>query len=411
MLRKLQLLFLVSTVALAAAIAFTIPISASAAETPAQVSDGIKIVINGSEFEPQSAAFIDDGSIYLPVRDMGELLGTVVFWNFSSKIVTMTYPELIVKLNYGSTKATVNGNVIQLTAPLRIVQDRMFAPLRFFSEATGAGVEWNSSTKTVNITQSDDYVKGIGINSTIWLNRRIGDLYIAHPFEQFPVHVGKLNADIHDYVSIDVWQGNSGNMIVTVLDNYGEPHINYNAYGILVHDNKIVSQKKASYFQRYEKNVTYYQYLDQNANMWVENILLTDGRTLTVFNTDGKTVQEYDLPALAGKDENYAVLGAGEDYLVVRPNRTGLLTLINLADHSTVEMCKKLLTGKDLDYALNNDVPYHGDELIFSGELANGLLVFWYDSPFDGKDNKYERLTYNRNTGDVGTLANISAVE
>ncbi|MEL7567517.1 MAG: hypothetical protein AAGU27_21935 [Dehalobacterium sp.] len=80
-----------------------------------------------------------------------------------------------------------------------------------------------------------------------------------------------------------------------------------------------------------------------------------------------------------------------------------MMTLINLADHSTVEMCKKLLTGKDLDYALSNDVPYYGDELIFSGELTNGLLAFWYNSPFDSNDNKYESLTYNRNTGDVGT--------
>ncbi|ATW25157.1 copper amine oxidase N-terminal domain-containing protein [Candidatus Formimonas warabiya] len=408
MLRKSRLPSLVSTVALAAAIALTIPISASAAATPATdapASDGIKITLNGREFSPQSAPFIDNGAVYLPVRDMGELLGTVVFWSFSTKSVTMTYPKLIVKLNYGSTQATVNGNAIPLTAPLRIVHDRIFAPLRFFSEATGAGVAWDSSTKMVRIIQSDDYVKGVGANSTIWLNGRTGDLYIAHPYEQSPVCVGKLDADIHDFVSIDAWLGSSGNMIVTVTDNYGESHINYDAYGVLVHDNKIVSQKKASYLQRYEKNMTYYQYLDQNANRYVENMLLTDGRMLTVFDAEGKAVQEYDLPALVGKDENYSVLGAGKDYLVVRPNRTGFLTLINLEDYSTVEMCKKLLTGKDLDYALNNDVPYPGDVLVFAGESTNGSsLVFWYDSPVDSKDNDYKELTYNRHTGEAGVL-------
>ncbi|UVI29340.1 copper amine oxidase N-terminal domain-containing protein [Paenibacillus spongiae] len=398
MLRKSRLFSLVSTAALAAAIALSVPVSASAAvasSVKAPASDGIKVTINGSEYKPKLAPFIDNGTVYLPVRDTGELLGTIVTWNASVKAAVMTYPELTVRLNYGSTVATVNGKAKELSAPLKSVKDRIYIPLRFFSEAIGADVRWNPSTKTVGITKPDDYISG----GHIWLNRKTGDLYIARPHGQSVVNVGKLESDIKGHVSFGGQGIDSHNRVVTVLDNYGEPRIHYDAYSVFIHDYKIVSQKKASYFQRYEQNLSYYQYYDPNG--WIQNLVLTDGRMMTVFNEEGQAVKEYDLPALAGKDENYSVLGAGEKFLVVRPNRTGFLTLINLEDNSTVELYEELLSGKDLEYARNNDVPYQGDELKFIGaEWTEDELYFMYNSPLDSKD-QYIRIMYNRNTGQV----------
>lgn len=395
---------MVSIAALSVTIAGSLPVSspASASGSLAQVSSGIKVTMNGDEFQPNSAPYIKKGTVYLPLRDIGELLGSVVFWNSSSKTVTMTYPELTVKLNYGSEKATVNGKAKTLTAPLSLVNGRIYVPLRFLSEATGADVKWNAKTQTVSISQSNEIVKGIGVNSNIWLKRGTGELYIAHPYEQAPVKVGKVDADFKELISLNMFMTSNGNMLLTIMDNHGEPHINYDVYGVLVRNNAIVSQKKASYFQRYEENEIYYQYLDEAKNEYVERTLLTDGRTLSVFDSEGKEVEKYDLPTLAGKDENYAVLGAGKDYLVVRPNRSGFVTVIDLKNNTKVEMYDKVLTGDDLDYARNNDVPYHGDILGYLGEdTSTGNLLFSYDSPFDNKPIKV--FTYNLKTGKTGT--------
>ncbi len=404
MLFKSRVHLFVSVVALSATLVGSMPFSSSVeakSASSAKAASGIKVTMNGGEFQSESAPYVKNGTVYLPLRDMGELLGTVVFWSSSSKTVTMTYPDLTVKLNYGSEKATVNGIAKTLTAPLGMVNGSIYVPLRFLSEATGADVKWNAKTQTVSISQSNDIVKGIGVNSTIWLKRGTGDLYIAHPYEQAPVRVGKVEADFKEFLSFNVFSTSNGNMLVTIMDNYGEPHIHYDAYGVLVRDNAIVSQKKAGYFQRYEENAIYYQYLDKAKNAWVERTLLTDGKTLTVFDSEGKEIQNYDLPSLAGKDETYAVLGANEDYLVVRPNTTGFLTVINLKNNSKVEVYEKLLTGDDLDYARNNDVPYHGDVLEYLGEdTSAGILLFGYDSPFDSKPVKV--FTYNRNTGETG---------
>lgn len=404
MFHKTKIHSIVSIAALAAMIAGSLPFSSPASaqsSSIAKVSSGIKVTMNGDEFQPQSAPYIKNGTVYLPLRDMGELLGTVVFWNSSSKTVTMTYPDLTVKLNYGSEKATVNGKPKTLTAPLGTVNGRIYVPLRFLSEATGADVKWNAKTQTVSISQSNDIVKGTGVNSTMWLERGTGDLYIAQPYEQVPVRVGKVDADFKELLSLNLFITNNGNMLLTIMDNHGEPHVNYDAYGVLIRNNAIVSQKKASYFQRYEENAIYYQFLDEAKHQYVERTLLTDGKILSVYDSEGKEVQKYDLPALVGKDENYAVLGAGKDYLVVRPNRTGFITVVNLKDNTKVEIYEKVLTGDDLDYARNNDVPYHGDILRYLGEdTSAGTLLFSYDSPFDSKPIKV--FTYNLSTGETG---------
>ncbi|CAH1203747.1 hypothetical protein PAECIP111893_02056 [Paenibacillus plantiphilus] len=387
------------TFATTAALAVTLYCSISAS-TPSAVNaaannaatEGIKVTLNGNEFIPKSLPFVKNGAMYLPVRDMGELLGTLVSWNASAKSVTMNYPKLTVKLSYGSTNATVNGKTIALTAPLRIVEGRVFVPLRFFSEATGADVEWKEALQTVNITRADDFVKENAWGH-IWLDRKTGELYKSRDEQSPAVHLGKLNAAIQGSVSFNEIGIGGGASVITIMDNYGEPRVQYDAYGVLIHNNKIVSQKKASYFQRYEHNASYFQVYHPNG--WLQYLMLTDGKTATVFNEQGKAVKEYDLPALAGKDDVYSIHAVGEDYLVVRPNRTGLLTLIDLKDNSVVVLADKLLTGKDLEYARSNDIPYHGDELYFAGDMGHGTLNFSYNSPLDNNDSTV-RLSYDR---------------
>lgn len=389
----------VAAAVMAATIALSLPLSADAKTA----SSEIKVNLNGSVYETESAPYIKDGTVFLPVRDMGELLGTVVFWISSSKTVTMTYPGLTVKLDYNAKTATVNGKAVKLSASPQMIKGRIYVPMRFLSEATGAKVDWKASTRTVSLTHSQKYAQGIGVNTSVWVNRETGDLYVARPFEQVPVHAGKIQADFKEYLSLSAVETSKGSMVVTLLDNYGEPHVHYDIYGVLIRDNKIVSQKKANYFQRYEENAIYYQSYNEDKNTYEEFTMLTDGRILTVFDSNGKVVMEHNLQELTGKDENHSVLGAGQGYLVVRPNQTGFATLIDLEKKTAVPLYDKFLNGEDLEYAKLNDVPYHGDLLTYLGEdTSTGLLQFGYDSPFDSGPVKV--YTYNRLTGETGML-------
>ncbi|MFU1797456.1 copper amine oxidase N-terminal domain-containing protein [Paenibacillus azoreducens] len=392
---KSRLYMLLAATAIASAITNPVPTLAAAGTNATDVpaKNGIRITMNGKDFQAKSAPFVDHGTIYLPLRDVGELLGTLVSWNGAAKTVTMNYPDLKVKLEYGSLQAMVNGKQFSLNAPLRMVDGRLFVPLRFFSEATGADVKWEDSIKTVNITKEDDFIKAQPWSS-VWLNRKTSDLYMARDEQSPAIHVGKLDTEIQGDVSFHDGLNQGGNTVLTIVDHYGDSRSHYDVYGLLIRGNKIVAQKKANYEKRYEPNTTYFQVYDPNG--WIEYTVLTDGKIVTIFNNQGKVVKEYDLPKLSGTDDVFSVLAVGEDYLVVRPNQSGLLTLIDLKDHSTVVLADKLLTGKDLEYARNHKDPYPGDTLSYAGDMGHGVLDFYYASPFNGKEQRSVRLTYER---------------
>lgn len=361
----------------------------------AAASPAVKVMADGEELHTEAKPFLENGVTYLPIRELGGVLGTVVHWHDSLKTVTMTYPERTVKLRYGSKEADVNGKPVKLSASLKLINGRMYAPLRFFSENIGADVAWDNKSKTVSVTKPNTYMTGIGVNVNVWLNRGNGDLYIAYPYEQPPVKAGSVDMNLQGYVSIEAYAQRDGNKIVKIVDNFGEPMVHTAEYAVLVHDNKIVDQKSARYFQRYERNA--YAFEHYEASGWVQHYMLTDGKTVTIYDGQGRAEAAYDLPKLTGKDETFAVLGAGKHFLVVRPNATGLLTLINLDDQSVVELPRVLLSGSELEYALTNDVPYHGDTMAYAGTNPDeSELYFAYDNPFDNTTEPL-RLTYKRN--------------
>ncbi|MED5018047.1 copper amine oxidase N-terminal domain-containing protein [Paenibacillus chibensis] len=354
------------------------PAAAASSSSVQQNEASISVTLNGNEFTPGSAPFMERGSVYLPLRDIGELLGTIVYWDASSKTVSMTYPERVIKVKPGAAEAEVNGKKIKLTAPVKIVNGRVYVPLRFFSEAIGAGVDWNSSKRRVAITHATEYVKGGGVNLTVWLNRKTGDIYTAYPFEAVPVASGKLNVDLQEFVNIDAQYLNGGGIMVYVTDNYGEPHVHTAVYTAFIKNKQIVKQTNAKYFQRYKKSV--YTFKGKPA--------LHDGKTLTLLDENGMVTKEYNLQELGGKDEVYSVLTISDKYLLIRPNTTGLLTLINLKDNSATLLYKELLTPEEQEYSERNDVPYYGDELNFDGESPVGTLNFSYYSPFSSKERQ-----------------------
>ncbi|MET3546987.1 hypothetical protein ABID47_003603 [Paenibacillus favisporus] len=382
--------------AAAAAFAIALPVSAdNTAATKAAANTGINLTMNGKAANPKTPPFLDKGTVYLPVRDMGEVLGTLVSWNDQAKTVTMRYPKLTVKLPFGSKSANVNGQPVALSSPLRMVDGRVYAPLRFFSEAMGTEVKWEKATQTVHMTKSDDYLK-LYSWLTIWWDRTTHELYTAKDEQSDVLNIGKLDVEVQGTISVEGGLKQGGNTVLTFVDKYNNPKPHYDVYSLLIRNNRIVDQKHAAYDLRYEPNKTYFQEYDPNG--WIEYTVLTDGKIVWVYSDEGKIVATHDLQELTKQDDVFGVQAVGADYLVVRPGRTGLLTLVDLKDNTTTVLADKLLTGKDLAYARDYQTPYPGDTLSFAGDAGYpgyGILDFAYDSPFKKSANS-ERLTYKR---------------
>lgn len=121
---------------------------------PALAAGGeIKLVINGQEVKPDVPPVISKNRTLVPLRVISEGLGAQVAWNGKTRTVTVTAPGWEIKLVVGQSQAVVNGQSQILDAPAVIMNNRTLVPLRFIGEALGTEVSWDGKTRTVTVTQ------------------------------------------------------------------------------------------------------------------------------------------------------------------------------------------------------------------------------------------------------------------
>ena len=117
-------------------------------------SDKITIVIDGNTINTDVNPVVIDGRTLVPIRVVSENLGAKVNWNAETKEVKLDFTELgaSVKMKIDSKEYDVNGEVGIMEVAPKMIDGRTMVPIRFISEELGFSVEWDSNTKTVNIS-------------------------------------------------------------------------------------------------------------------------------------------------------------------------------------------------------------------------------------------------------------------
>jgi hypothetical protein len=118
----------------------------------AQMASSVTIVIDGSPVTLDQPAVISNGRILVPLRGVFLRLGAIVTWDPASQTVLAQRGTTTVSLTIGAPQAIVDGQPQALDAPATIIDGHTLVPLRFISQAFGAGVSWNAASSTVQIT-------------------------------------------------------------------------------------------------------------------------------------------------------------------------------------------------------------------------------------------------------------------
>ncbi|AUG56199.1 copper amine oxidase N-terminal domain-containing protein [Acetivibrio saccincola] len=113
----------------------------------------LRVVVNGNRVNfPDAEPFIDDnGRTQVPVRFVSEALGAEVGWEGSTKTVTISQGDKEIKIVIGKKDYTINGEKNLMDTEALLKEDRTFVPVRFVSEGLGARVDWDPAVRTVYI--------------------------------------------------------------------------------------------------------------------------------------------------------------------------------------------------------------------------------------------------------------------
>jgi phosphate transport system substrate-binding protein len=131
------------TLAVVAVLSLLVP--AASAASP------INLLIDGKKVIPAVDPVVENGTTLVPLRVISETLGADVTWEQSKQQATIKTAAYTVIFTLGSKNYTVNGATKTLLLAPKAVNGSTLVPIRAFSEAIGATVNYNSATNTASV--------------------------------------------------------------------------------------------------------------------------------------------------------------------------------------------------------------------------------------------------------------------
>lgn len=115
-------------------------------------ADDISIEIDGKPLVFDVPPRIENGRTLVPFKAIFEALGLKIDWIGDMRIATAYNEDMNVSIKIDAPYGNINGELIKLDVPAKIVNGRTLVPLKFISEAFGNEVKWDAEKRLVSIT-------------------------------------------------------------------------------------------------------------------------------------------------------------------------------------------------------------------------------------------------------------------
>ena len=138
------------------------------------------------------------GSTLVPMRGIFEALGASVRFDSATQTVFGQRGQTAIVLPLGALTATVDGKPTALPQPAQLINGTTLVPLRFISEALGAGVRWDPATRTVLIQTIDPHLTTLPapptpMNGTSTISGQVTGVYTNTTPTQITLRIGGQN--------------------------------------------------------------------------------------------------------------------------------------------------------------------------------------------------------------------------
>lgn len=114
----------------------------------------VGLVANGYTLNPEVSPVIENGRLLVPLRTAAEALHASVYYDDTTRQITITKEDLIVTLTVDSTQVLIGDRPATLEMPARLSNGRTLVPIRFLSEMLGFYVTWHPLENTAYLSEN-----------------------------------------------------------------------------------------------------------------------------------------------------------------------------------------------------------------------------------------------------------------
>ena len=131
----------------------------------------IRVMVDGAELAFDVDPVIENDRTLVPMRLIFEALGAKVDWDEASRTALAVKGDVKISITIDSAELMKNSKAVVLDAPARLIGGRTLVPVRAVSEGLGAKVDWDETSRTVQIvtilptkqplpadSKNDDYI-------------------------------------------------------------------------------------------------------------------------------------------------------------------------------------------------------------------------------------------------------------
>jgi len=339
-----RLLFLVTFFLIALAGGFSPP--AFALEQPRE----IRVLIDGLPVTFDVQPVIQDNRTMVPFRAVAEALNVKISWDDPAQTVNASDGKTTIRLQIGNSTAYRNEKPITLDVPPFILDGRTLIPLRFFSEAFGCSVAWDTVAYNVKITSPPKAMTVVGFYA-------LGDSQTSswtNLFEKAYPDTGTGNTDIVSELALGWYSmDEKGNLLTKSGTGWQRPD-----------GWQDILKAAGKYHLRTQMVV---QMTDGDGNL--SNLLTNEAAMNRAINDILKEAGQYqginlDFEGLGWKDE-------GERLTVVRDGFTRFVRLLS-------GQSKKAGLALSLTLHAPNSA-YKGYDYRALGDAADRIIIMAYD--------------------------------
>jgi len=120
-----------------------------------------RVLLDGRTLQFDAHPANIDGRTMVPMEVIFEELGATISWDEPTQTITATRNELSVRTVIGEMAIDVSGRQIAMDVAPTIVDGKTLVPVRFISEAFGARVAWDESSRIVYINTNPAFMESL----------------------------------------------------------------------------------------------------------------------------------------------------------------------------------------------------------------------------------------------------------